>query len=137
MNIVSKPKPNKQTNKMYTRNEKNQHISESMHVNEVFENILNSVKFSNLNFYLQQTPFAATISIKKGLIKDKFGAFIQPLPLESEILSNVKIENYAICYRVNLLESYSFSLQSELHGEESRDRPIVPYRLILAYTDTD
>ena len=54
---------NKQTNNKYTMNEKKQHISESMHVNEVFQKILNSVQFSNVNFHLQQTPFAATISI--------------------------------------------------------------------------
>ena len=107
-------------------NEKKQHISESMHVNEVFENIFNSVKFSNLNFYLQQIPFAAIISIKKSPIKDKFWAFIQPFPLEWEILNNVKIEKYAIGDRMNLLEFHSFSLQIEVHGEvssseESRD----------------
>ena len=47
-----------------------------MSPNQVFEDLLDSVKCSNLNFYIQQTPFTAIISVKKPLIRDKFGNYL-------------------------------------------------------------
>ena len=42
-----------------------------------FEQLLDQIKCSNLNYHLQQSPFAAIISLKKSLIKDMNGV---PLP---------------------------------------------------------
>ena len=42
-----------------------------MATSEPFEHLINQVKMSNLNYNLQQSPFAAIISLKKSLIKDE------------------------------------------------------------------
>ena len=43
---------------------------------KVFDKIVNSIRDSGLS--LQMSPFAATISLKKSLIKDKFGRSVKP-----------------------------------------------------------
>ena len=43
-----------------------------------FKNILHMIETSNLNYFLQLSPFAVQISLKKTLIRDKSGV---PLPL--------------------------------------------------------
>ena len=43
-----------------------------------FEDILEHVRSSNLNFHLQQSPFAAQISLKKSLVKDRAGVLVTP-----------------------------------------------------------
>ena len=42
-----------------------------------FDHILETIKNSNLNFHLQQSPFSAIISLKKSSIKD-VGIHIMP-----------------------------------------------------------
>ena len=44
-----------------------------MEATDIFENILKVIKSSNLNYHLEQTPFAARISLKKTAIKDMSG----------------------------------------------------------------
>jgi chromosome segregation ATPase len=43
-----------------------------------FENILEQIQSSNLNFQLQLSPFSANISLKKSFIKDKSGNLLLP-----------------------------------------------------------
>ena len=45
---------------------------------KTFEDILNTIKNSNLNFHLQLSPFSAKISLKKSLVCDKFGSPLLP-----------------------------------------------------------
>ena len=45
---------------------------------EMFENILLQIQNSNLNFKLELSPFAATISLKKSLARDKSGIPLSP-----------------------------------------------------------
>ena len=45
---------------------------------QAFDNILDRIQRSNLNFQLQVSPFSAQISLKKSLIKDRSGSFILP-----------------------------------------------------------
>ena len=66
----------KQTNKMYEsiqmKKEKPRVSESTMFVNQVFESLLNSVKSSNLNFHIQQTPLSTIISnLKKQLMTTK------------------------------------------------------------------
>ena len=61
-----------------------------------FENIINQIRTSNLNFQLQMSPFSACISLKRSLVKEKSGAFLLPPAApespnsESEIAALVK-----------------------------------------------
>ena len=92
-------------------------ISEStMCVNQVFETLLNTVKRSNLNFHIQQTPFSAVISIKKSLIKDRFGSNLQSqlIPLDSKLVATLKVENQELKNRIDHLKKYSTALQRDL-----------------------
>ena len=51
-----------------------------MSAETVFNNIVQQVQSSNLNFMIQLSPFAANISLKKSPLKDKSGI---PFPLRS------------------------------------------------------
>ena len=50
----------------------------NMFASKTFDNILNSIKDSNLNFHLQLSPFSAIISLKKSLVCDKLGTPLLP-----------------------------------------------------------
>ena len=60
-------------------------INPTMVATRTFENILHHIQSSNLNFQLQLSPFAATISLTKSLVKYKTGA---PLSLTSPCTYN-------------------------------------------------
>ena len=55
----------------------------TMIASQIFDKIVNSIRDSGLNFSLQMSPFAATISLKKSLVKDKFGRFVTPSQSDS------------------------------------------------------
>ena len=44
-----------------------------MGANQTFESILKNIKLSNLNFTILESPFSATVTIKKTFIKNKDG----------------------------------------------------------------
>ena len=54
------------------------HPISTMCATKVFNNILNQIQISNLNFQLQLSPFSAHISLRKSFVKDRIGAFLQP-----------------------------------------------------------
>ena len=49
-----------------------------MAANRIFDNILEQIQSSNLNFHLQGSPFSEVISLKKSLVKDRSGNFLLP-----------------------------------------------------------
>ena len=51
-----------------------------MDANNVADAIVSSVKKSNLNFYLQESPFSININIRKTFVKNKDGHTLQPPP---------------------------------------------------------
>ena len=75
----------------------------AMLASNAFENIINQIRTSNLNFQLQMSPFSACISLKRSLVKEKSGAFLLPPATpespssESEIAAlakkNLQLEN--------------------------------------------
>ena len=81
-------------------------VNPTMIAKTSFENILETIQSSNLNFQLQVSPFSATIFLKKSAIKDKNGNPLLPpktsptrlpQPFMSEIAAlaskNQKLEN--------------------------------------------
>ena len=44
-----------------------------MEASQIYENILNQIQMSSLNFKLELSPFSAVISLKKSFIRDKSG----------------------------------------------------------------
>ena len=83
----------------------------------IFDTILDLVKTSNLNFQLQQSPFSATISLKKSLVKDKYSrTLFPPVPLSH---SNLKIENEDLIAKVLKLENCVHSLRTDYDNSVS------------------
>ena len=56
-----------------------------MAASSTFDYILELIKTSNLNFWIQLSPFAATISLKKSLVKDVSGLPLMPPVFNREI----------------------------------------------------
>ena len=55
----------------------------AMLASNAFDNIIDKIRTSNLNFQIQMSPFSAYISLKRTLIKEKSGAFCPPPTPES------------------------------------------------------
>ena len=55
----------------------------TMLASNAFENIIDKIRYSNLNFQIQMSPFSAYISLKRSLIKEKSGALRLPPTPES------------------------------------------------------
>ena len=70
-----------------------------MAASRIFDNILEQIQSSNLNFHLQVSPFSAVISLKKSLVKDKSGNLL-PLTLASPHTKSV--DNIAVLAAKNL-----------------------------------
>ena len=87
-----------------------------MAASTTFDYILEQIKTSNLNFWLQMSPFSATISIKKSLVKDKSG-----LPLMPPVSKPVKLESddTDLAQKVSKLEAASENLRKNY--EDSLD----------------
>ena len=72
-----------------------------------FDNILEQIQKSNLNFHLQRSPFSAVISLKKTLIRDKSGVSLPPPTSNSEPFEKVSFENQALRKKISkLTEDY-------------------------------
>ena len=56
-------------------------LDTTMLAKNAFDEILELVKTSNLNFQMNVSPFSATISLKKSFIRDKFGNILAPTPV--------------------------------------------------------
>ena len=65
----------------------NTDISPAMLASRRIDNILHQIQTSNLNFYLQLSPFCAHISPKKTLIGDKYGSYLCPAVFTSKVHS--------------------------------------------------
>ena len=84
-----------------------------MLASQTFDNILQTIQKSNLNFVLQVSPYSANISLKKSLVTDKSGAVCLPPELISpdltsrEALAALKVDN-------NVLENALLNIKQEL-----------------------
>ena len=63
---------------MIEKTDSDSDFNPTMAASKAFDQILEYVKSSNLNFCLQLSPFSANISIKKTLTKDKSGVHLNP-----------------------------------------------------------
>ena len=82
---------------------------------KAFDKILDCVKSSNLNFCLQLSPFSANISLKKTLVKDKAGFYLNPPEDKfSSSKQNREKENIELAKKVSDLECVIADLRSRL-----------------------
>ena len=76
-----------------------------MEASITFENILEQIQSSNLNFHMKLSPFTAVISLKKTLIKDKSGSHLLPPP--------PKLDNNTLTQKIFELENTVRSLTND------------------------
>ena len=78
-------------------------VNPTMLATEKFNQIVQQVQTSGLNFYLQISPFSAVISIKRSLIKDKSGKVIfSPKPVSPPAFPHASNENIEALIDENL-----------------------------------
>ena len=88
--------------------------SPTMAASKVFDQILECVKSSNLNFCLQLSPFSANISLKKTLVKDKYGTYLNPRVPDPYLLDKYVREKTELSEKVKDLEIAVDDLQLRL-----------------------
>ena len=76
-----------------------------MIANQNFNDILNRVQNSQLNYHLQLSPFYAVISLKRSLIKDRFGHYTLP----RTTINSPENEN-------KILQDQKSNLEKDLHN---------------------
>ena len=87
-----------------------------MMADQTFNNILDCIQRSNLNFQLQVSPFSAFISLKKSLVKDKFGSYLQP-PAQTTVEPHLPSQDLtSLLVRINELEN-DLLIQKNNHGD--------------------
>ena len=94
----------------------NSDLSPTMIACKKFNEILNQIQHSGLNFQLQLSPFGAFISLKKSLVKDKKGNSIIPPSSSSSIISgsfNDDEDMAALKSKILLLENKLEKLQND------------------------
>ena len=89
----------------------------TMIANHQFNEIMNQIQNSGLNFQLQISPFGAVISLKKSLVKDKKGSFILP----SSIISGTSNNKEDFCVPI----SKNHVLENKLAALENKYKSAV------------
>ena len=76
-----------------------------MTVSLSFEAFLKEVQHSNLNYWIELSPFSAIIHLKKSLIMNPHGTPLNSPPPKSLVIDAVKAENVKLCQKVQKLEN--------------------------------
>ena len=82
-----------------------------------FSSILHEIQLSNLNFKIEMTPFAAFITLKKTVLKDKNGVPALPSPPIIFLLQQVQQEIFSL--QVENAELKETVRKCEAEDEES------------------
>ena len=83
-----------------------------MNANTVAAMIVSTVQKSNLNFYIQESPYSVNINFRKSFIKNKNGDTM--LPHSSFIQNNNEVNNASEKLKVEKLELENCSLNDAL-----------------------
>ena len=85
-----------------------------MLADQTFNNILDKIQKSNLNFQLQVSPFSAIISLKKSLVKDKSGSFLLPPSTQPSTRLSSTTVNTDLLVKISKLET-DLQIQKNSH----------------------
>ena len=89
-------------------------LDPTMVAKRTFENIIEHIQTSNLNFQLNLSPFSASISLRKSLIRDKFGNILFPAISSGFATSNVSTQDLE--HQHSLLLDQIATLEEEVNG---------------------
>ena len=100
-------------------------FNSAMLASRSFENILQMIKTSNLNYFIQLSPFAAQISLKKSLVRDKSGVpLAQPsqtsFDCTSDDVTDLLIKNHALENKLASLQKDYEAAQTIIKEYEER-----------------
>ena len=80
-------------------------MSSAMLASNMFQEILDLIQSSNLNFQLQVSPFAAQISLRKSLVRDKAGKVLPPGIQRHDDLKKLVNKNDKLQNELSILQS--------------------------------
>ena len=89
-------------------------LDPTMVAKRTFENIIEHIQTSNLNFQLNLSPFSASISLRKSLIRDKLGNILFPAISSGFATSNVSTQDLE--HQHSLLLDQIATLEEEVNG---------------------
>ena len=109
-----------------------------------FQNILEQITTSNLNFKLELSPFTANICLKNSFIKNKSGQILKPSPIDANLQSengtlHQKLHQLELSYQI-LQHNYTIALN---YSEETQKvnhqlkTELDRLQLVLNKEDTD
>ena len=88
----------------------------------IFDNLIQQIVASNLNFRLERSPFSAVIQLKRSLIKDSDGNEIKPRPQTTEAeMRTIEVENGALLAKLAMSKKEVDDLRIDL-GQMKADR---------------
>ena len=90
-----------------------------MDANTAVDMIVSTVKNSNLNFFVQESPFSLQINIRKTFIKNKDGTILQPIIKQNVKIANLEQENSSLNDLVKRLQAELFETRDSLHKLEN------------------
>ena len=90
-----------------------------MDANSAVDVIVSTVKNSNLNFFLQESPFSLQINIRKAFIKNKDGRILQPTFEQYVKIGNLEQENSSLKDLAKQLKAELFETRDSLHRTEN------------------
>ena len=93
-----------------------------MDANSAVDVIISTVKNSNLNFLLQESPFSLQINIRKTFIKNKDGTILQPIIEQNEKIGKLKQENSSLNDLAKQLEAELFETRDSLYKLENEKK---------------
>ena len=103
-----------------------------MLASQTFDQIIDSVQKSNLNFQLQVSPFSAYISLKKSLVKDKSGSLLLPQKSPPLTVSSPQpssnSESAKLIIKINELES-ALVIQKNRYEDAVKDNEVTNQKL--------
>ena len=100
--------------------EKSINSDDTMAASEMFDIILSQIQRSSLNFRLQVSPYSAVISLKKSLVKDKFGTPILKSSFKNESGVYPCSESSEAKFKIQTLEAELYSLKQTYGKVQSK-----------------
>ena len=120
--------------------------SSTMIASNVFQEILDHVQSSNLNFQLKVLPFSAQISLRKSLVRDKTGIVLPPVSQRHDDIKMLVEKNNKLQNELSILQSHHEVIVNDLtkacqtietleNQIKEEKQPVVIHSNIKAYDD--
>ena len=81
---------------------------------ETCETLISNLKWTNLNYHLEETPFSLHLHIRKSFIKGLNGEVLYPNVQQSAHSSDLKNESEILKAKIKLLETEKEAFQNDL-----------------------